>query len=107
MNLSTTHDSALALPCAAGDVEEFLSTPWPEVSESLTRSSGDYMVLGAGGKMGLHMSRMLRRGLDEAGAPGRVLAVSRFGSPAIKKDFEEAGIEPVSCDLSEPAEVAS
>jgi len=63
------------------------------------------MVLGAGGKMGLHMSRMLRRGLDEAGAPGRVLAVSRFGSPAIKKDFEEAGIEPVSCDLSEPAEV--
>lgn len=94
------------LPCSPEGADGFLSDPGERVVESLRRGSGNYLVLGAGGKMGLHLCRMLRKGLDRAGVPGRVIAVSRFGSVHDREEFGGAGIETVACDLSDEAQVA-
>lgn len=99
--------SSAALPCPIEKIDEFLSAPEPAVAQSLAKGTGNYLVLGAGGKMGFHVCRMLRRGLDEAGVPADVTAVSRFGNAADRADFEAAGIGTLACDLSEQSGVES
>lgn len=58
-------------------------------------------VLGAGGKMGLHVAAMLRKALDRAGRPGvPVYAVSRFGSVNSLEEFAGFGVEKtIATDL--------
>jgi len=87
-------------------LEERLSRPAPAVLETLRAVPGDFAVLGAGGKMGPTLARMLRRGLDEIGAESRrVIAVSRFSSPEARRALEEHGVETLSCDLLDPEAV--
>lgn len=64
------------------------------------------MVLGAGGKMGPTLARMVRRGLDEIGhRHRRVIAVSRFSSAATTGEFQKHGVETIACDLMDRAAV--
>ena len=51
------------------DLETELSRPTPAVIDTLRHIEGDVIVLGAGGKMGPTLARMLRRGLDELRIP--------------------------------------
>jgi len=82
------------------DLEESLSRPTPGAIETLRRLEGDFIVLGAAGKMGPSLARMIRQGLDAIGAPARrVLAVSRFSSPRAMAHFAENGVQPIACDL--------
>ncbi|HTO04841.1 MAG TPA: hypothetical protein VL069_14110, partial [Opitutus sp.] len=59
--------SNLHLPCPPQIVDEFLSQPSSQVIEFVANLTGRILVLGAGGKMGLHLCRMLRTALDHAG----------------------------------------
>lgn len=96
-----------SLPCPPATVDDFLAEPTCAVTASLGRGTGDYLVLGAGGKMGLHICRMLRKGLDRTGRAARVTAVSRFSSVNDREQFEACGVETVACDLSDAAGVES
>ena len=84
---------------STADLEEILSRPTPGAIETLRRLEGDFVVLGAAGKMGPSLARMIRRGLDAAGAGGRVLAVSRFSAPQTMAEFREHRVDPMACDL--------
>lgn len=100
--MSTTVGPAAdtAAPASEADLEERLSRPSPAAVEGVRQAGGDLLVLGAGGKMGLSVARMARRGLDAAGLHGRrVVAVSRFGREAAARPFREAGVETVAADL--------
>jgi len=67
---------------------------------------GDILVLGAGGKMGPTLARMVRRGLDAIGQPQRrVIAVSRFSSPSAALNLQQQGVETIACDLTDRAAV--
>ena len=58
------------------------------------------MVLGAGGKMGPTLARMVRRGSDEIGhQQRRVIAVSRFSSASAAEALHQHGVETIACDL--------
>src|SRR3954466_9442260 len=92
--------SALSLPCAPGDVDYFLSEPNSRVIEVLARIPGPFLVLGAGGKMGLHLCLMLRRGLDSTGRKDAVTAVSRFSTLRDREEFEREGIIIHAADLA-------
>src|SRR5688572_24303121 len=59
-------------------LEEFMSRPSPAAVDGLRRAPGDIIILGVGGKMGYTLARMARRAADEAGAPRRIIGVSRF-----------------------------
>jgi len=58
------------------------------------------MVLGAGGKMGLHLSLALQEGFRRLGRDNQVIAVSRFQSLRPCIDFEKVRSETHRCDLS-------
>ena len=53
------------------DLEDELSRPTPGVHDALKSFEGDVLVLGAGGKMGPTLARMVRRGLDAIGHTAR------------------------------------
>ena len=80
-------------------LDDMLSAPSPADVEAMHVLSGDILVLGAGGKMGPSLTRRVRRASDQAGKQRRVIAVSIFGTPAMRAELERHGIETVECDL--------
>jgi nucleoside-diphosphate-sugar epimerase len=88
------------------DLDDALSNPTQGALQSLALLDDDVMLLGAGGKMGPTLARMVRRGLDAVGQSHRkVYAVSRFSSPTAARKMLDHGIEIISCDLLQRSEV--
>lgn len=100
-------DSHASPPATVEELDQRISAPSAAVLEAIRACPGDFAVLGAGGKMGLHVCQMLRRALDSLGRVNRVIAVSRFSAPQSTEPFERDGVEVVSADLSDPAAYAS
>lgn len=82
-------------------LDALLSTPSPGVLSALRQHPGDVVVLGAGGKMGPTIVRLLVRAAAEpdAGAPRRIVAVSRFSHAAARAQVEDAGAVAIAADL--------
>jgi nucleoside-diphosphate-sugar epimerase len=87
-------------------LEDVLSEPTEGVIRTLGSLDGDILVLGAAGKMGPTLARMAKRASDAAGVKRRVIGASRFSSPALKNQLQVWGVEPVRCDLLDPASLA-
>jgi len=96
-----------SLPCAPADLDEFIGRPHSGLSAAVASAPGPFLVLGAGGKLGLHLTIMLQGALQAAGRQERVLAVSRFNSLRGREDFSRFGLETAACDLENPAELAA
>jgi len=92
-------------PTSVEELELHLSEPTPRVIEVLQQLDGDVMLLGAGGKMGPTMARMARRAMDAGGVKRRVIAVSRFRTASARERLEQAGVETITCDLFDRAEL--
>ena len=89
-------------------LEEHLSRPDSAVLQTLQRTPGDFLVAGAGGKMGPSVCRMLRRGLNAIGRDSsEVYAVSRFSVPEYSAVLRQEGIRTLSCDLLSRSALAS
>ena len=96
------------MPCQLDRIDEFLSEPRSGAIAAAGELAVPVGVLGAGGKMGLHLAAMLRRALDLAGRPEvPVHAISRFGSVHSSEAFHRLGIQTISADLLDPASLAS
>lgn len=78
------------------ELEDALSEPRDRTRLSLAAAAGDIVILGAGGKMGPTLARMAKRG---AGDGRRIIAVSRFSSPATRESLQAAGVETIAGDL--------
>lgn len=96
-----------ALPCPPEQIDDFLSQARPEVVDVIARTPGPLMVLGAGGKMGLHLSLMLRKALTAIGRPDNVYAVSRFSDAGARAAFESRGVRTLGCDLRDRTALAA
>ena len=80
------------------DLEELLSKPDERSASDLAGIEGEVLVLGAGGKMGPTLCRLLRR------ATGRtVYAVSRYSDQSVRSRLEEDGVRTVQADLLDPS----
>jgi len=84
------------------ELDDLLSTPRAETSAALAECPGDVVILGAGGKMGPTLSRMVARAAPD---DRRVIAVSRWSSAAAESALNAAGVMTVRADLLDPAEV--
>lgn len=84
-------------------LEERLSRPDDDVVRDLAALDGDILVLGATGKIGPTLTRMARRAAPDK----QVFAVARFSDPALIGQFERQGIQPIQCDLLDPAAIAA
>ncbi|MBI5689718.1 MAG: NAD(P)-dependent oxidoreductase [Verrucomicrobia bacterium] len=105
--MSAALSAPAALPCPAGGVDAFLGQPSPAVTAVLERTPGPILVLGAGGKIGLHLSIMLQRALAGLGRAGELTAVSRFRTLRDGEDFSRHGIATRAVDLCDPAALAA
>ncbi len=76
-----------------------LSRPYPETAEQLRSMKGDFLVLGAGGKMGPTLCRLVKKAVRDG--KRRIYAVSRFSDPAVRDRLESAGIQTIRADLIE------
>jgi len=79
------------------DLEDFLSTPDERTNTALSKQRGDILVLGAGGKMGPTLCRVLKRASGQA-----IHAVSRYSDDSVRSRLEDAGISTIKADLLEP-----
>ncbi|MDB4878243.1 MAG: dependent epimerase/dehydratase family protein [Gemmatimonadetes bacterium] len=85
------------------ELDELLSAPRPETVAALEACAGDVMILGAGGKMGPTLARMAARAVTDG---RRVVAVSRWSSPAAERALNDAGVQTIRCDLLDRSAVA-
>lgn len=81
-------------------LDEALSEPTLAVIETIARCPGDFIFLGAAGKMGPSLARMAKRAAPER----RVVAVSRFSNGG-EDAFTAHGVEAIRCDLLDEAVV--
>ena len=84
------------------ELEERLSRPSEAVVSAMDAIDGDFLILGAGGKMGPSLAKLARRAADSAGRSRRIIAVSRFSDPALRVELLEHRIETIASDLLEP-----
>jgi hypothetical protein len=97
-----------ALPQTDREIELLLSTPTAGAIAAVAGLTGDFMVLGVGGKMGTTTAVMLRRALDAAGRQdATVTGVSRFSRPEARTELEGLGVRTLSCDLGDTAQLAA
>lgn len=96
----------IATPTSIAELDDLITAPPDAVVDIVKQSPGRFAVLGAGGKMGYHVSLMLSRALEAAGRDERVLVVSRFGTDAGRRPFENDRFEILSADLSDPESVS-
>lgn len=80
-------------------LDELLSEPSAAVLATFRQVSGDILLLGVAGKMGLTMARMAKRAVELIGTPRRIIGVARFSSPASEQWLHRYGIETISGDL--------
>ena len=96
------------LPQPAGDqgsIDQALSQPDAGAIRAVASMPGSVLVLGAGGKIGLHLCLMLRAAAQAAGRELSIMAVSRFTTLRDREAFTAAGVETIVADLSVPAEL--
>lgn len=86
-------------------LDDLLSAPTEAAIEAVRKLDGDFIVLGAAGKMGPTLARLVRRALDAAGRKSRVIAVSRFSSPAAQEEFHRHHVETIRADLLNQAQL--
>jgi nucleoside-diphosphate-sugar epimerase len=88
------------------ELDEVLTHPSPQLCEFIRTVSSPLLILGAGGKMGPSLAVLARRAAEAAKHPLKVIAASRFTDSASRAWLESRGVQTVSCDLIEAAEVA-
>ncbi|NIR51465.1 NAD(P)-dependent oxidoreductase [candidate division KSB1 bacterium] len=87
------------------ELDQFMTTPNGPLIEMMKRIPGDFLILGAGGKMGVSLATLAKRSAEEAGAKKKVVAVSRFSDAAALEQLTWAGVETISCDLMNESNV--
>lgn len=87
-------------------LENELSTPTAADIEAARALSGDILILGAGGKMGPSLARLVRQASDQAGVRRRVFGVAQFSQASARASLEKAGIETFDCDLLDIGQIS-
>lgn len=83
----------------AAEARAFMTAPTPELVECVDRLDGDFLVLGAGGKMGPDLVETLIRALRQSEREPRVAAASRFSDPDVKRRLQDCGADIYAGDL--------
>ena len=97
----------VAGPGTITELEVALSEPTEQAVNALAAVDGDVLILGAGGKMGPTLSRMVARTLAQTGGSRRVIAVSRFTDASQRDRLDASGVETLVADLLEPGAVSA
>lgn len=73
--------------------------PSEKLVADITTLDDDILLLGAGGKMGPSLALLAKQAMEVAGLSKKVIAVSRFSEPGVRKKLDAAGITTIAADL--------
>lgn len=82
-----------------------LLQPSAELVADVAQMEGDVLILGAGGKMGPSLARLVKQAIDKACVSKKVTAVSRFSEAGLEQELTAEGIATISADLLEDAQL--
>lgn len=100
-------ENSLHCPTSVDELDDVISRPDQDLIARFDQLEGDCLVLGAGGKMGYHLARMLQKVNLKNRNPGKVIAVSRFTNPQAQARFEKDAITTIRADLGDQKSVIS
>jgi Nucleoside-diphosphate-sugar epimerases len=86
-------------------LDGLLTKPSQQLIEKIGLIDGDITVLGASGKMGPTLCMLINNAIRRGNLNKKVIAVARFTDSESRKLLEDNGIETVTCDLTDPAQV--
>ncbi|MBO5724768.1 MAG: NAD(P)-dependent oxidoreductase [Lentisphaeria bacterium] len=86
-------------------LEKLLCIPTPGLVETFRRLSGDIMILGIAGKVGVSMGLQAMEAVRLSGVPRKIYGVARFSKAEDEVKLRNAGVETIRCDLMDPAQV--
>lgn len=92
------------------NIETFYSDllkPSDALIKDVAAINGDIMILGAGGKMGPALARLAKQAVVNTGVNKKIIAVSRFSEPGLQDSLNSEGIETISADLLDDAQLKS
>ena len=84
-------------------IDDLLSEPAAVTVETLRRLPGDFLILGAGGKMGPTLTALACRASAAASVDRKVFAVSRFSRAPAREFLRNSGAELLQGDLFDRA----
>lgn len=87
-------------------LENKLAEPSDQLAADLASLSGDILILGVGGKMGPSLAHLAANAIRKAGVNKKVIGVSRFSDESKKRQLEDWGVQALSCNLLDEAELA-
>jgi nucleoside-diphosphate-sugar epimerase len=89
------------------DLERELTTPSRQLVEDVRRLDGDILVLGVGGKVGPTVATLAVNAIREARVDKAVYGVARFTDPSVADQLKEAGVVPVTADVTDDEQLAA
>jgi len=87
-------------------LDEVMSLGSPDLIRMMKEVSGDIIILGCAGKIGVQLAMAAVKAVAKAGGSNRVIGVSRFSDENAGKKMESFGVETIKCDLLDRDEVA-
>ncbi|MCL5408879.1 MAG: NAD-dependent epimerase/dehydratase family protein [Candidatus Omnitrophica bacterium] len=78
------------------ELEENLSKPSQRVIDTMADIKGNILILGASGKIGPTLTRMIKKAVGES---KKVIGVAKFSDETIRKKLEKYRIETIKCNL--------
>lgn len=88
-------------------LNDILTTPSAKLIDGIGKLTGDIIVLGASGKMGVTLCMLMNNAVKQSGIRKRIIAVARFSDKESEVLLRDNGIETIPCDLSDPQQVKS
>lgn len=80
-------------------LDEVMSRGSGDLVRMMKEISGDLIILGCAGKIGVQLAMAAVKAIAKAGRSNRVIGVSRFSDETARKKIEAAGVETIRCDL--------
>lgn len=87
------------------DIKEQFLAPSEGLIQDISQLEGDILILGAGGKIGPSIARLTKKALELAGKSNRVIGVSRFSEAGLAEALNADGIETISADILDDAQL--
>ncbi len=84
---------------------ELLLQPSQALLADISKIEGDIMILGAGGKMGPSLAKLAKAAVEKAGLNKKIIAVSRFSEDQVVQELHTSGIETITADLLNEADL--
>ena len=82
-----------------------LLQPSDDLIADMAKIDGDILILGVGGKMGPALAKLAKQAIDKAGIIKKVIGIARFSEPGLQEELIQQGIETISADLLDDAQL--